>query len=64
MESNDVNHAYIKQGQLTYDLLEGWWTDAGTFDSLDHDWRLVSEGGANKLDGPAPVGSAGRSEVH
>ncbi len=34
LEITDVNNAYIKQGQMSYDILEGWWTDAGTFDSL------------------------------
>lgn len=34
LEITDVNNAYIKMGQLTYDVLDGWWTDAGTFDSL------------------------------
>ncbi len=34
LEITDVNNAYIRKGQLTYDVLEGWWTDAGTFDSL------------------------------
>ncbi len=34
LEITDVNNWYLKKGQLTYDILEGWWTDAGTFDSL------------------------------
>ncbi|WP_336762284.1 sugar phosphate nucleotidyltransferase [Paenibacillus sp. USHLN196] len=34
LEITDVNNAYIKQGVLTYDILEGWWTDAGTHASL------------------------------
>ncbi len=34
LEITDVNNAYIKKGQLTYDILQGWWTDAGTFDSI------------------------------
>jgi len=34
LEITDVNNAYIRKGQLTYGVLEGWWTDAGTFDSL------------------------------
>jgi dTDP-glucose pyrophosphorylase len=32
---------------LTYSKLEGWWTDAGTFESLYRASRLVQEGGAN-----------------
>ncbi|AJY73604.1 sugar phosphate nucleotidyltransferase [Paenibacillus beijingensis] len=34
LEITDVNNAYAAAGKLTYRVLEGWWTDAGTFDSL------------------------------
>jgi glucose-1-phosphate thymidylyltransferase len=34
LEITDVNDAYIAKGKLAYDILDGWWTDAGTFDSL------------------------------
>ncbi|NOV00268.1 sugar phosphate nucleotidyltransferase [Paenibacillus planticolens] len=34
LEITDVNNAYIERGQLTYDILQGWWTDAGTHASL------------------------------
>jgi glucose-1-phosphate thymidylyltransferase len=34
LEITDVNNAYIAEGKLTYSILEGWWTDAGTFPSL------------------------------
>jgi len=34
LEITDVNNKYIQQGTLTYDILKGWWTDAGTPDSL------------------------------
>ena len=34
MEITDVNNAYIDIGEMGYDFLKGWWTDAGTFDSL------------------------------
>ncbi len=34
LEITDVNNAYIARGDLTFDVLKGWWTDAGTFDSL------------------------------
>lgn len=33
LEITDVNNAYIKRGALTYDILKGWWTDAGTHTS-------------------------------
>jgi glucose-1-phosphate thymidylyltransferase len=34
LEITDVNNAYIAAGDLEYDVLRGWWTDAGTFESL------------------------------
>jgi len=34
LEITDVNNAYLKRGELHYDILKGWWTDSGTFDSL------------------------------
>ncbi|MCA1293915.1 NTP transferase domain-containing protein [Paenibacillus sp. alder61] len=34
LEITDVNNAYIKRGELTFDILQGWWTDAGTHASL------------------------------
>jgi glucose-1-phosphate thymidylyltransferase len=34
LEISDVNNAYLKRGELTYGILKGWWTDAGTFESL------------------------------
>ena len=41
LEITDVNNAYIAKNQLAYDILEGWWTDAGTFESLDKASELV-----------------------
>ncbi|SEB28293.1 sugar phosphate nucleotidyltransferase [Paenibacillus sp. 276b] len=43
MEITDVNNAYIKRGALTYDILKGWWTDAGTHTSLDRANELAQE---------------------
>ena len=34
LEITDVNNIYIREGTMTFSFLEGWWTDAGTFDSL------------------------------
>jgi glucose-1-phosphate thymidylyltransferase len=34
LEITDVNNAYIREGTMTFSFLSGWWTDAGTFDSL------------------------------
>ncbi len=41
LEITDVNNAYIRKGQLAYDILQGWWTDAGTFESLARANELV-----------------------
>lgn len=50
LEITDVNNMYIDQGTLTYDMLSGWWTDAGTFGSLRRATNLVAESGANKME--------------
>jgi glucose-1-phosphate thymidylyltransferase len=42
LEITDVNNAYIKAGDLFYDVLDGWWTDAGQFESLFHATQLVA----------------------
>jgi len=47
LEITDVNNMYIRQGTLTWSELDGWWTDAGTFDSLLRASNLVARGGAN-----------------
>jgi glucose-1-phosphate thymidylyltransferase len=47
LEITDVNNEYIRRGTLTHSMLEGWWTDAGTVESLHRAGRLVAEGGAN-----------------
>ncbi len=48
LEITDVNNAYIRKGELCYDLMEGWWTDAGTFESLLRASNLVAEGSSRK----------------
>lgn len=50
LEITDVNNAYIDRGEMTWDELSGWWSDAGTFESLLHASNLVAETGANKLE--------------
>ena len=42
LEITDVNNAYIKSGEMRYDFLDGWWTDAGTFESLLRANNLVA----------------------
>ena len=49
LEITDVNNAYIARDEMTWEELEGWWTDAGTFESLLRASNLVAETGANKL---------------
>ncbi|WP_270165995.1 sugar phosphate nucleotidyltransferase [Paenibacillus sp. SYP-B4298] len=42
LEITDVNNVYIRQGQLTFDILQGWWTDAGTHESWSRANEMVS----------------------
>ena len=42
LEITDVNNAYVREGTLTFSYLDGWWTDAGTFDSLLRATNLVA----------------------
>jgi glucose-1-phosphate thymidylyltransferase len=42
LEITDVNNAYIREGTMSFDFLRGWWTDAGTFDSLLRAANLVA----------------------
>jgi glucose-1-phosphate thymidylyltransferase len=50
LEITDVNNNYINRGEMTWNELEGWWTDAGTFESLLHATNLAAETGANNLE--------------
>ncbi|MBA3442670.1 MAG: NTP transferase domain-containing protein [Pyrinomonadaceae bacterium] len=50
LEITDVNNLYIARDEMTWDELEGWWTDAGTFESLLRASNLVAESGANKME--------------
>lgn len=43
MEITDVNNAYIAEGTMTFAHLDGWWTDAGTFESLLRANNLVAD---------------------
>ena len=49
LEITDVNNHYIDRGEMTWGELDGWWTDAGTFESLLHATNLVAKSGSNKL---------------
>ena len=50
LEITDVNNEYISRGNLTCDVLKGWWTDAGTFESLHRASTMIREGGAYRMD--------------
>lgn len=50
LEIADVTNAYINRDAVSWEELEGWWSDAGTFQSLLRASRLVAETGANKLE--------------
>jgi len=43
LEVTDINNAYISKGQMEYDILDGWWSDAGTFESLSFVNELVNK---------------------
>ena len=49
LEITDVNNMYLEEKTLTHSILDGWWTDAGTFESLLRATNLVAETGANKI---------------
>jgi glucose-1-phosphate thymidylyltransferase len=48
LEITDVNNAYIRERNMSFSFLEGWWTDAGTFDSLLRAANLVAQTRATK----------------
>ena len=62
LEITDVNNFYIDEGTLTYEVLEGWWTDAGTFESLLRANNFVAQTGANKPVGGAAAGGGHAAE--
>ena len=58
LEITDVNNAYIKEGNMTFSYLDGWWTDAGTFESLLRAANLVAQSAAVPVASPADVAKA------
>jgi len=60
LEITDINNLYLEEGTLTYSILDGWWTDAGTFESLRRATNLVAETGANKMPQVSQVTASGR----
>jgi glucose-1-phosphate thymidylyltransferase len=57
LEITDVNNWYIRDGSMTYEVLEGWWTDAGAFESLHRAACLIADGGANRMGDVAGKGA-------
>jgi glucose-1-phosphate thymidylyltransferase len=49
LEITDVNNFYIREGKMQWNLLDGWWSDAGTFESLQAAGNMVEKTGANKI---------------
>ncbi len=49
LEITDVNNFYVSEGSVAWDVLDGWWTDAGTFESLQFAGNMVAKTGANKI---------------
>jgi glucose-1-phosphate thymidylyltransferase len=49
LEITDVNNFYINAGKMEWDVLDGWWSDAGTFESLQYAGNMVAKTGANKM---------------
>ena len=48
-EITDVNNEYIKLGELNYGILEGEWTDAGTFESWNYANKLFLKNDKNSV---------------
>jgi glucose-1-phosphate thymidylyltransferase len=58
-EITDVNNSYVAENQLTHEILDGWWTDAGTFESLWRANNLVRENSAGRVAGPQTSAESG-----
>jgi len=61
LEITDVNNAYIQRSEMTYATVDGWWSDAGTFDSLLRTNILVAsqfEGNSEEIPSAAIQSSA------
>ena len=63
LEISDVNNFYVEENKLSYEILDGWWTDAGTFDSLLRANTLVAKTGANKTADRHTAGNPARKAV-
>jgi glucose-1-phosphate thymidylyltransferase len=61
LEITDVNNAYIREGTMSFSYLQGWWTDAGTFDSLLRAANLVAASVRKSAPGNTSGAPDGRS---
>lgn len=43
LEVTDINNAYLRDGSLTHAILRGWWTDAGTFETMFRASALIAK---------------------
>ena len=59
LEITDLNNSYLEEEQLTYSVLDGWWTDAGTFESLRLATNLVAESVGKRQEAEEVAGKAG-----
>lgn len=62
LEITDLNNQYLAEGTLRHSIIDGWWTDAGTFESLLLANNLVAKGGANKVGTKLEQRAASRSK--
>ena len=53
LEITDVNNAYIRDGKMSYEVLEGWWTDAGLPETLYRATTLIRERELRRQGDPA-----------
>jgi glucose-1-phosphate thymidylyltransferase len=60
LEISDINNFYVQEGTLTWGKLDGWWADAGTFESLLRANTLVADTGANKVNKGVEVSTRAR----
>jgi glucose-1-phosphate thymidylyltransferase len=49
LEITEASNLYVEEAAMPFEILEGWWTDAGTFESLLRANNLVAKTGANKM---------------
>src|SRR6202047_173782 len=63
LEITDVNNFYVQERALTYEVLDGWWTDAGTFESLLRASNLVAKTGANKTNTETAIATLAVGDV-